>query len=109
MEACKHFCVPTRIRTDHETENLAVARAMLEIKGAETNPVFTGQSVHNQKIERCWILVLSSLFYHLESRCNLDLLNELHLFPLHFVFLARINRILAEIVTAWNQPPTQTS
>ena len=55
MEACKHFCVPTRIRTDHETENLAVARAMLEIKGAETNPVFTGQSVHNQKIERCWM------------------------------------------------------
>ena len=55
MEACKHFCVPTRIRTDHETENLAVARAMLEIKGAETNPVFTGKLVHNQKIERCWM------------------------------------------------------
>ena len=50
MEACERFRVPTRIRTDHGTENVAVARAMLEIKGAETNPVLTGRSVHNQRI-----------------------------------------------------------
>ena len=47
MEVCERFRVPTRISTDHGTENATVARAMLEITGAETNPVFTGRSVHN--------------------------------------------------------------
>ena len=112
MEACKRFRVPTRLLTDHGTENVAVARAMLEIKGAETNPVLTGRSVHNQRIERLWVDLgaqvihyFRDVFHHLESCCNLDPLNELHLFALHFVFLPRINRILVEFVTAWNQPP----
>ena len=52
MEACESFRVPIRIRTDHGTENGVVERAMPEIKGAETNPVLTGQLVHNQRIER---------------------------------------------------------
>ena len=53
MEACHCFRVPTRIRTDHSTENVAVARGMLEIKGGET--IFTGQPVRNQRIERLWV------------------------------------------------------
>ena len=42
MEASERFRVATRIHTHHGTENVAVARAMLEIKGAEINPVLTG-------------------------------------------------------------------
>ena len=108
MEACKRFRVPTRIRTDHGTENVAVARVMLEIKGAETNPVLTGRSVHNQRIERLWvdfgsqvIHYFRDVFHHLESCCNLDPLIELHLFALYFIFLPRINPMLAEFATAW--------
>ena len=74
MEACKRFLVPTRIRTDHGTENVAVARAMLEIKGAETNPVLTGRSVHNQRIERLWVDLgaqvihyFRDVFHHLKN------------------------------------------
>ena len=116
MEAFQCFHVPTRIRTDHGTENVAVARAVLEIKGAETNPVLTGRLVHNQRIERLWVDLgtqvihyFRDVFHHLESCCNLDPLNELHLFTLHFVFLPRINRMLAEFVTAWNNHPMHTS
>ena len=47
MEVCERVRVPTRMRTDHGTENATVARALLEITGAEANPVFTGRSVHN--------------------------------------------------------------
>ena len=115
MEACERFHVPTHVRTDHGTENVAVARAMLEIKGAETNPVLTGRSVHNQRIERLWVDLgaqvihyFRDVFHHQESCCNLDPLNELHLFA-HFVFLPRINRMLAEFITAWNHHPMRTS
>ena len=99
MEACQRFRVPTLIRTDHGTENVAVARAMLEIKGAETNPVLTGRSVHNHRIERLWVDLgaqvihyFRDVFHHLESCCNLDPLNE-----------------LAEFVTAWSNHPMCTS
>ena len=51
MEACERFRVPTRICTNHGTENVAVASAMPEIKRAETNPVLTGRSVHNQRMD----------------------------------------------------------
>ena len=49
------------------------------------------------------------VFYHLESWCNLDSLNELHVFALHFVSLPRITKTLAEFFTAWNHHLTRTS
>jgi len=51
---CK-FRTPLRIRTDHGTENVEVAKTMLEIRGVEARPVITGKSVHNQRIERLWV------------------------------------------------------
>lgn len=41
-----------KIRTDHGTGNIEVERYMLEKHGVEGNPVITGKSVHNQRIER---------------------------------------------------------
>ena len=41
MEACERVRVPSHICTDHGTKNVAVAKAILEIKGAETNLVLT--------------------------------------------------------------------
>ena len=39
MEACEHFHVPTRIRTELDTENIVAARVTLEIKrlGSQSN------------------------------------------------------------------------
>ena len=104
MEACERFRVPTRI---HGTKNVVEARAMLEIKGRETNPALTRRLVHKEMIERLWvdlgdhvIRYFREVFHHLRSLCNLDALNELRLFFFHFVFLPRISRMLAELVTA---------
>ena len=104
MEACERFRVPTRI---HGTKNVVEARAMLEIKGRETNPALTRRLVHKEMIERLWvdlgdhvIRYFREVFHHLRSLCNLDALNELRLFVFYFVFLPRISRMLAELVTA---------
>ena len=106
MEACERFRVPSHICTDHGTKNVAVAKAILEIKGAETNLVLTWRSLHSQRIERLWvdfgaqvIHYFRDVFHHLENRRNLDPVNELHLFALHFAFLPRINPMFAEFVT----------
>ena len=84
---------------------------MLEIKELESNPVLTRRSVHNQRNERLWMALgahvihyFRDVFHLLESSWDLDPLNELHLFELHFVFLPRMSRMFAEFITACNHP-----
>ncbi len=63
--------------------------------------IITGQSTHNQRIERLWrdchqcaTQLYCRLFYYLEDSGCLDPLNDIHLFELHYVYLARINKTL---------------
>ena len=88
------FYYPRRTRTDHGTENIAVAREMLLRYGPSANPVITGQSVHNQRIERLWrdmfSFVLSyyrNLFLYLKSIHLLDPDDEINMYALHFIYL----------------------
>ena len=53
-DAIQKFNVPARIRCDHGTENIQVAKWMLTRYGSSVKPVITGLSVHNQRIERLW-------------------------------------------------------
>lgn len=50
--AVEKFGCPERVRSDHGTENIAVARWMLQKREHAANPIITGRSVHNQRIER---------------------------------------------------------
>ena len=54
MNALHQFHTPHCIRSDHGTENVEVAKWMLHHHGTTSNPVLTGRSVHNQRIERLW-------------------------------------------------------
>jgi hypothetical protein len=106
------FHYPRRIRTDHGTGNIAVAREMLHRYGPSANPVITGQSVHNQRIERLWCdmfsFVLSyyrNLFFYLESIHLLDPNYEINMYALHFTYLPRINMALDHFVSQWNNHP----
>lgn len=79
------------------------------IHGHKRNPMITGSSVHNQRVERLWrdtyrcvISVFYQIFYHLEDNQVLDPSSELDLFCLHFVFLQKINDALKTFMTGWN-------
>ena len=84
-----------------------------------------GTSVHNQCIEGLWGEVIKcvvrhfrNIFLFLENEGLLDLLNEVHLFTLHYNNMLRIKKVLKEFSKYWryhplssgrNQPPYQLS
>ena len=112
LTATQVFHYPRRIRTDFGTENVDVARNMLNRYGPASNPVLTGQSVHNQRIERLWRDVhnyvstfYKNVFYYLESIEMLDPNNEIDLYVLHYVFMPRLNKSLDIFVMQWNNHP----
>ena len=115
LNSMSTYKCPRRIRSDHGTENVDIARWMLHHFGPASKPCLTGLSVHNQRIERLWKDVntyvtsyFRNLFYYLESLELLDPLNEIHLFALHYVFKPRINRALTLFSTQWNNHPLTT-
>jgi hypothetical protein len=112
LTATQVFHYPRRIRTDFGTENVDVARNMLNRYGPASNPVLTGQSVHNQRIERLWRDVhnyvstfYKNVFYYLESIEMLDPNNKIDLYVLHYVFMPRLNKSLDIFVMQWNNHP----
>lgn len=106
---------PSRVRCDKGGENIDVARAMLQARGAGQRRVLVGSSVHNQQIERLWRDVFRcvchhfyTLFYHMEDSSILNPIHDLDLFALHYVFIPRINVSIAQFINAWNHHPLRT-
>ena len=100
--------LPTRIRTDLGGENVEIWRYMIEQHNS-LSAVVTGSSTHNERIERLWRDVFRCVgslfydtFYNLENRGQLNPLNEVDLFCLHYVYLPRLNTVLQEFTECWN-------
>lgn len=111
LEGVSVFGMPMRVRTDHGGGNTEIWKHMLTTTGQQSS-VLTGNSVHNERVERLWRDITRcvsslyiSIFRRLESEGLLASDNEVDLFCLHFVFIPSINKSLADFQGSWNCHP----
>ena len=114
LEGVSRIGLPERIRTDHGGENIDIWRHMLDTHNNDPKCVVTGSSTHNERIERLWrdvhrcVAHFADTFRELESDGDLDPLNEVDMFCLHYVFLPRINKCIDDFRESWNNHPIST-
>lgn len=100
-EGVQKFGLPHRTRGDHGIENIRVSEFMIQRRGINRGSFITGRSVHNQRIERLWAEVnttvikqFKEVFLFLQHESLLDELNEYDMFCLTYIYLPRIKRCL---------------
>ncbi|PIK58298.1 hypothetical protein BSL78_04804 [Apostichopus japonicus] len=109
VNAIKDYGVPSRVRSDYGGENIDVALLMNSLRGLSRGSHLTGESVHNERIQRLWRDVhkdVTSLFYEelysLEDDLLLDVANPLEKFSVQLVYLPIINEHLDSFRKGWN-------
>lgn len=113
--ACLEYDLPSRVRSDHGSENFLVGLLMNVMRGESRGSFITGRSIHNQRIERMWRDVhkevtakFYNLFYAMEDNGRLQPDNSIHRYALQKVYLPQINADLKQFQSAWNNHRLRT-
>lgn len=88
---------------------------MIDQRGEGRGSIITGSSVHNSRVERAHRDIYSGvlafyarIFEAMEDEDILDILDDVHLYSLHYVFIPRINRSLDEFIQQMNNHPVSS-
>ena len=107
--------LPSRVRSDSGMENYHVAAYMIRNRGEGRGSIITGSSVHNSRVERTHrdvysgvLVFYARIFEQLEADGYLNVMNDVHLFSLHHIYIPRIENSLQELVGQLNNRPIST-
>ena len=105
LRAINMYGIPNKLRSDLGGENVDIWRIMVNYHDNPSSVVI-GSSTHNERIERLWrdvhtsvLGVFAETFRELEEDSKLDRLNDIDLFC---IYLPRINQTLNSFVHCWN-------
>ena len=107
--------LPSRVRSDYGMENYHVTAYMIRNRGEGRGSIITGSSVHNSRVERSHrdvysgvLVFYARIFEQLEADGYLNVMNDVHLFSLHHIYIPKIENSLQELVGQLSNRPIST-